>query len=158
MHVYYVDPSQSQLRHSDGYKTDMPVVDDVTGMTVAYFGDPNPPRHPVPPAGVANCLYDSSGTLKPATMLTAVENGLAALQVSMLADGPWCGAGSTLYDADVLRIRMVRVTLVVQAASAAFRGSGAGFANPGTSRSADRWLPDYRLTFTVTPRNVRGGS
>jgi hypothetical protein len=153
-HTYYWDPVQAQLRHSDGYKTDMPVADDVVGLAFEYFGDPNPPTSPKPPPGIDDCLYDASGNWKGGLVLGAQGGSLAPLPLSMLNDGPWCAAGDSRFDADLLRVRAVRVTLRVQAASSAFRGPGAAFARPGTSRAGDRFLPDYLLTFDVTPRNL----
>jgi hypothetical protein len=43
----------------------------------------------------------------------------------------------------------------VQAANPAFRGSDAAlFMKPGKARGGDRYVPDYRLTFDITPRNL----
>jgi hypothetical protein len=58
--------------------------------------------------------------------------GQVELTQAMLTDGPWCpGADATLYpnrfDADLLRIRRVRVTMRVQAALAALGGPAGGF-------------------------------
>ncbi len=39
-HTYYLDPQSRQLRHSDGYLTDIPVVDDVVGLAVEYSRRP----------------------------------------------------------------------------------------------------------------------
>jgi len=49
------------------------------------------------------------------------------------------------------------VTVRVQAAHAGLRGIGADYVVPGTSRSARRALPDYAVTFDVTPRNLNLG-
>ena len=51
-------------------------------------------------------------------------------------DGPWCGDGGTAFDADLLRVRRVRVTLRLQAAAAGLRGAGADYAVSGISRRA----------------------
>jgi hypothetical protein len=155
-HVYWFDAAARQLRHYDGDQTDVPVVDNVVAMRVEYFGDPNPPTLPKPPAGVANCLYDAAGTLQPMATLVADGGSLAALPSAMLADGPWCGDGFNRFDADLLRLRKVRVMLRVQASQAAFRGTGPGYVVPGTATSAGRALPDLQVTFDVTPRNVSG--
>ena len=59
------------------------------------------------------------------------------------------------WDADLLRIRKIGVTLRVQAANAAMRGPASVlFAHGGTSRSGNRWLPDLQVRFEVTPRNL----
>ena len=75
----------------------------------------------------------------------------------MLSDGPWCGGGSTVFDADMLRIRQVRLKLRVQAAPAGLRGLGSDYLVPGLSRDARRLLPDYGLTIDIAPRNLNLG-
>jgi len=76
------------------------------------------------------------------------------LPMAMLSDGPWCGSGAARFDADLLRVRKVRVTLRVEATQAAFRAAGAAFAHPGAATRALSALPDVGLTFDVSPRNL----
>ncbi|MDA1183612.1 MAG: hypothetical protein O2930_03075 [Acidobacteria bacterium] len=81
------------------------------------------------------------------------------LDAAVLGGGPWYpdAADSHRFDADLLDIRMVRVTLRVQAASAALRGpAGPLFVRGGTARAGERYLPDREIRFTVTPRNLDG--
>lgn len=155
-HAYYFDPAQNQLRHYDGLDTDVPVVDNVVGLNFRYYGDPNPPRSPRPPAATANCIFDATGTPILPT-LTANAGGFVELTQTMLTDGPWCpnSTSPNRYDADLLRVRKVRVSLRVQAASSHLRGSDTAlFRNPGSARGGERFVPDYDLTFEVTPRNL----
>jgi hypothetical protein len=134
LRVYYFDAAQQQIRASDGDLTDQPLVDGITQMNVEYVGSALPPRLPKPPAGIANCLYDALGTPNPALVaLPATAGGLAHLPYSVMSDGPWCGAGDTIFDADVLRIRRVRITLTVAA--------GRSRRNPS-------------VTFDIAPRNL----
>lgn len=133
---YYFDSASSQVRVYDADGTDQPLVDEVTGLTFEYFGDPLPPRRPRPGPGAANCLYAESGDLRPAATLAVTDEGLAALPLAMFADGPWCGAGGTVFDADLLRVRRVRVV-------ARLRASGPR--DP---------LPDYRVVLDVSPPNL----
>ena len=63
----------------------------------------------------------------------------------------------TRYDADLLRIRRVRVKLRVQAGLESMRGAGSLFVNPGTSTSAERYVPDQLIQFDITPRNLNLG-
>lgn len=133
---YYFDSSSSQVRLYDADGTDQPLMDEVAGLTFEYFGDPHPPQRPRPEPGAANCLYTESGDLRPAATLAATEDGLAALPLAMFADGPWCGAGGTAFDADLLRVRRVRVV-------ARLRASGPR--DP---------LPDYRVVIDVSPPNL----
>jgi type II secretory pathway pseudopilin PulG len=153
-HVYWFDAAARQLRHYDGDGTDVPVVDNVVGLRFEYFGDPNPPSLPRPPAGVANCLYDTAGAQLSMPTLVPDGSSLAPLPLALLADGPWCGEGLNRFDADLLRVRKVRVTLRIQAAQASLRATGPAYAVPGTSTSAQRALPDLGVTFDVTPRNL----
>lgn len=157
MHTYYLDEANHQLRHYDGGNEDVPVADNVVGLEFAYFGDPAPPVAPKPELGKANCLYDGSGNYLGGSMTTLTTGGgsLAPLPLSMFTDGPWCGAGSNKFDADLFRIRKIRVTLRVQAATAAFRGTDPLlFANPGTAIGGTRFLPDMVTSFDVAPRNL----
>lgn len=153
--TYYLDAAQRQLRQYDGNQSDAPVVDGVVGVTFSYFGDPNPPTAPQPALGVANCLYDAAGRLDPSlTVLPSSGAALVALPLSMFADGPWCGTGGARFDADLLRVRSIRVNVRVEATQPSFRGQGADFAHPGLATDAWRALPDLRLSFDVAPRNM----
>jgi prepilin-type N-terminal cleavage/methylation domain-containing protein len=153
--VYWLDPTTRQLRHYDGYQTDVAVVDNVVALSFEYFGDPQPPTRPKPPLGVANCLYDAAGNAVPGLITLVTQGGsLAPLPLSMLGDGPWCGAGDNRFDADLLRVRSVRVSVRVQATQPVYRGSGMDFASPGSNRNAWRAVADYAAVFDVMPRNL----
>jgi hypothetical protein len=101
--------------------------------------------------------------------LPGPASGLVALPLALLSDGPWCpgasnGAGVELpdrFDADLLRVRKVRVTVRLQVAPESLRGSNPPgavlFANPGTSRSGHALVPDREIRFEVTPRNMAVG-
>jgi len=156
-HTYYFDRAAKQLRQYDGDQTDVPVADNVSGVSFEYFGDPYPPLNPRPPAGVENCLYDAAGNLIPMPVLAGAVDGLAPLPLSMFTDGPWCGGGTTRFDADLLRIRLVRVTLRVQATAATMRAAAPDVATPGISRESARDLRDLVTTFVVSPRNLMRG-
>lgn len=139
-HEYYLDPTTSQLMHYEGGAAPpSPVVDNVAALSFDYFGDPFPPVTPKPPIGTANCLYDSAGTyVAGLATLAADAGGLAPLPLSMFSDGPWCGGGTNMFDADLLRIRRIDVTIRIQTPVAALR---------------DR-VPDLVTTFSVAPRNL----
>jgi len=157
-HQYYFDAVNHQLRHYDGYLSDVPVVDNVVGVLFEYFGDPQPPTEPKPPVGTANCLYDASGNLLGGlTTLSSQGGSLAALPLSMFGDGPWCGNGYNQFDADLLRVRKVRATVRVQAGESQFRGSSAEYNVSGFSSSAWTGAPDFTVRFEVTPRNLNLG-
>jgi prepilin-type N-terminal cleavage/methylation domain-containing protein len=133
---YYFDAAQSQLRLYDGDTSDQAVVDGVAGLSFEYFGVVDPPRWPQPPLGLENCLYDQFGTWRGGTTLAASNEALAVLPLAMFRDGPWCGVGGAAFDADLLRVRRVRVV-------ARLRASGAR--DP---------RPDYRVTFDIAPKNL----
>ena len=151
---YYLDATNNRLKQYDGLLSDMPLADNVVGLSFEYFGDPRSPAAPVPPAGTANCLYDAAGTFEPLPAMAEAAGGVVPLPLSMLNDGPWCGAGDNRFDADLLRVRAVRVNMRLQAGLAEFRSSGPAFIRSGTSRSSQRYVPDLALTFQVWPPNL----
>ena len=154
-YTYYRNSQTNQLIRYDGYTEEIPLVDNVVDLKFEYFGDPNPPVQPEPPQGVANCLYDEAHNYVNMPTLTPDEGSLAALPAKMLTDGPMCGGGNNAFDADLLRVRKVRVTMRVQAANPALRGSDTAlFKNPGTSRGGEKFIPDYTITFEISPRNL----
>lgn len=153
--TYYVDRVRRQLRRYDGHRSDLPMVDETVGLTLRYFGDPLPPLEPRPPPGQENCVVDAAGSPRLAPL--APDHGaLVELTLSMLSDGPWCGVPPFRYDADLLRVRRVRVRFRVQAASAAARGvDRERFVNPGLARAAAAEAADLELEVEVSPRNLR---
>lgn len=154
-YTYYLDRTTNQLRRYDGLQTDVPIVDNVVDLRFDYFGDPQPPMQPKPAPGSSNCLYDAAGNYLNLPVLAATDGSLATLTAAMLTDGPYCGGGDNQFDADLLRIRKVRVTLRMQVASPALRG---GLAVDGTTQrygaGGERYVPDYVVSFDVTPRNL----
>ena len=169
-----------QLIRATGLDPAQPVLDHVVRLTFQYFGDAQPPRvidetetplratyGPAPPAldqalagwpSGENCTFGvidghhqaRLAALSPSATVVEIPPGL-------LVDGPWCpdvGARNR-FDADLLRIRRVRVTLRVQTAVASLRGpAGVLFTNGGLSRSGGRSVPDLEMQFDVTPRNL----
>jgi hypothetical protein len=81
-----------QLRQYDGDMSDQPAVDHLSSVSFSYWG--------VPPVG--------SGALE-------------AIPLASLVDGPWIGVGTTRMDADLGRVRAVRVSVVAEAADPALR-------------------------------------
>ena len=172
-----------QLRRSTDGAPDMPWVDHVVEMRFEYFGRADPPSviddgeplrrrasyGPVPPpAGVddtldawppgENChVFRADGQAFPRQAALAAEtDGLARLPAELFADGPWCPDRASLnrYDADLLRIRLVRIVLRVQAQSPAVRGLDAWlFAQPGGAREAARLVPDLEVHVDAAIRN-----
>ena len=168
-----------QLMHSDGSaNADVPVVDHVVGLAFDYHGEPRAPGlsetgettygPPPPPLGTRttaypageNCVFridEASGLQVSRLPALTASTALTPLTGAQLADGPWCPdeMNGNRWDADLLRIRKVGVTIRVEAALAALRGpAGVLFTNGGSSRNANRWAPDLEIRFQVSPRNM----
>jgi hypothetical protein len=176
-----------QLMRHDGWSTELPVVDDVVRLEFQYFGDSEPPRltgqrldetpgpwttyGPAPPqlsqtrgnwpAG-ENCTFLVANGVHVPRLPVLSGGGLTPVELTpaILTDGPWCPNALTpnRFDADLLRVRKVRVTLRVQSALASLRGpAGTLFLYGGTARAGDRFVPDLEVQFDVTPRNLNLG-
>jgi type II secretory pathway pseudopilin PulG len=88
------------------------------------------------------------------------DPSLTRLTPAELTDGPWYpdAAAVDRWDADLLRIRRVAVSLRVEAAAGSLRGpASALFAHGGTSRRGHSWVPDIEVRFDVSPRNLNLG-
>lgn len=139
-------------------------LDDPSGPWTTYGPPPPKPGEQGPTGGYPpgeSCVFavdPVSGTQVPRLPTLGMgTGGLSHLSASQLTDGPWCPDDSNpnRWDADLLRIRSVAVTLRIQSANAALRGPvGVLFASGGTSTNAARWLPDVQSTFRVMPRNL----
>lgn len=153
-HVYYLDRTNNQLMHYNGHQSDEPLVDNVVGLKFTYYADPDPDSAPKPPTGMSNCVYNAGSP--PVPILTDLGGtALKALTPTQLADGPICGTGTNRFDGDLLRVRKVRVDMRVQVASDALRGPDTeSFVNAGSAKSGERQVPDFSLSFEVTPRNL----
>lgn len=155
--IFYFDSAQRQVRVSNGDGSDVPLVDNAMGLTFEYFGDPEPPMSPKPPAGLDNCLYDAAGVRVGAVTFPPGGRVLVPLPLTVFADGPWCGTGNLRFDADLLRVRSVRATVRVQTGAVMSRGRGAQYATPGLGRAALSLVPDLSMSVDVAPRNMQGG-
>jgi hypothetical protein len=106
--TYSLDTATRVLRQYDGDLNDQPSADHISSLTFDYFAD------------------DGAG------------GALAEINRASLADGPWLGAGSSRYDADLLRVRMVRVSVRAEASTPALRASA----------------PDVTARISVAPRTM----
>ena len=170
-----------QLMHADGSaRADVPLVDHVVGLAFDYYGEPRPPAlesgtatygPAPPPTGVQTTAYPagencgfqidpSNGASVARLPALAPGTALVPLTTPQLTDGPWCPdeTNANRWDADLLRIRTIGVTLRVEVASAALRGPARLlFAHPGSSTSPNRSAPDLEIRFQVSPRNLSLG-
>lgn len=151
--TYYLDRAGSRLMVYDGDASDLPLVDHVVDLRVAYFADPAPDSVPGPPAEGSTCVYAAG---PPPVPLLADLGGLALkrLAPAQLTDGPVCGHAPNRFDGDLLRVRRIAVTLRLEAEAAEVRGAGAGFLRPGWATDSKRYVPDQQVTFDVSPRNM----
>lgn len=155
MAVVYLDAAKRQLRRYDGLANDQPLVDDVVWMGVRYYADPLPPRYPAV-AGQPTCVTDAAGgPLLP--VLGPAPAPLVELAPADLSDGPWCGRPPWRFDADLLRVRGVRVAVRLQAGREMVRGVGLDFLHPGSARRPAQRVRDLALDVFVAPRVLAGG-
>jgi hypothetical protein len=91
-------------------------------------------------AGAGELVPLNDGTINPNTMFN---------------DGPWCGhaASPNRFDADLLRIRKVRVTLRLQSPVTALRGPASSLFTNGGTAMAPKWVPDQEIRFDVMLNN-----
>jgi hypothetical protein len=157
-----------QLMQYDGQASDQPAVEEVVGLDFEYFGAGEPPATsitargtlrttygPVPPSPATDDPDDSWGAGENCAFafvgadhvprLQPLGAGMVSLPPAVLMDGPWCpdAAHAFRFDADLLRVRRVRVRVRLQAARP-FRGL------------VESWVvPDQRLLLDVALRNAR---
>jgi len=134
---YYGDPLPPELRGLPG---------DADGQSTSY-GPPPPAMTTDDPATPAygageNCLFtvaDGATVVRPEMRNLGTSPSLARLSATQLSDGPWCPDPSApnRFDADLLRIRRVRVTVRVRALRVFLEAP----------------LADRQITFDVMPRN-----
>jgi hypothetical protein len=105
-----------------------------------------------------NCLFATAGGLHVPRLpdLFPDASGLVELTAPLLNDGPWCPDAISVfrYDADLLRLRRIGVTLRVEAGPVWLRGPASAFFMRGGTARTSRYVPDREVTFTVAPRNL----
>ncbi|MFN7915402.1 MAG: hypothetical protein U0Q55_08675 [Vicinamibacterales bacterium] len=172
-----------QLRRYNGDTgADVPVVDHVESLAFELWGEADGPRvvavagtekasyGPAPPPVSVqptayppgeNCAFARGpmGEAVPRLQGLGGASALVPLPASLLTDGPWCpdALSPIRYDADLLRVRQVVVSLRTEAATDALRGpAGWLFARAGTARST-RVVPDRRIRLAVALPGTGGG-
>jgi hypothetical protein len=153
--TYYRDAASHRLMTYDGFKTAHPLVENVVSLRFEYFLDSNPAAVARPPDANGSCVFGPGDP--PTPLLQALPgSSLAPAAVAMFTDGPVCGLAPRRFDGDLLRIRLVRVRLRVQAALERNRGAGADFVHTGTTRDPIGAVRDFEVTIDVAARNMRG--
>ena len=135
----------------------------VPGLPRASYGPSPPPPPDDDPRDTwgagENCTFvaAASGPGEPAAA-AGRRHGLVPLSAAVLTDGPWCPDASApgRYDADLLRVRAVRVTIRVEAAASRFVAPIRALRAPGTSRDRSP-AADREIVFDVVPRALQRG-
>jgi len=148
-------PGRRLMHYAGDLTPPIAIADNVVDLQFQYFGDPNPPVTVGCPAALTLPVLPSNGS------------SLVELTEAMLRDGPFCPdpAHPNSFDADLYRVRKVRVLLRVQTGLDDLRGRDpAGAVGPrdlfridGFSSAGTRFVPDYELSFEITPRNMNLG-
>jgi type II secretory pathway pseudopilin PulG len=179
-------PDGPQLMRYDANRSDLPQVDHIVVLSVEYYGESQPPRlrdppgplgqrmtyGPTPPGVGEDDIRDSwgpgencvialeAGRQVPRLAVLHARAALLPLDAAVLADGPWCpdAAAANRFDADLLRIRKVRVRLRAEAWSDMVRGADSRFfRRPGLATSGMALVPDQEINFEGVPRTLGGG-
>jgi hypothetical protein len=180
-HTYHLKQDAEgiwQLMQYDGNLSDQPAVEDVIALRFDYFGSGEPPLTslgangelhvtygPLPPPLAVDDPADTWGAGENCAIANVAGQYVPRLQnlgageipigQAVVSDGPWCpdAAHAFRFDADLLRIRRVRVHVKLQAARP-FRGlRGVWFAQGGSAGDPWRYVPDEEVTLDVVPRN-----
>lgn len=81
------------------------------------------------------------------------DRGMTRIPLEQFADGPFAGAGATMFDVDLLRVASVRATLRLETGVDRMRGKDSRlFARPGTA-TGRRTIPDLVARVDVALRN-----
>ena len=145
--TYHHDANRAQLRYRDGWMTSAPVTNHVAGISFRYFGDPLGSRSSTSASAASPSPCRSTG------LQDGGGSGSGQVEVTLaeLGDGPWCGARPT-FDADLFRVRRVRVEMRLQSPLALRRrGDLSSVSGPGSRTSS---YADLTAHFEVTIRNV----
>ncbi|HEY6508251.1 MAG TPA: hypothetical protein VIY56_09575, partial [Vicinamibacterales bacterium] len=108
-----------------------------------------------------NCVFMLDGGVQvPRLGVLGPPATLVELPEAVLGDGPWCpdDRAARRFDADLLRIRRVRIRVRVEAAPSAMRGPvGRFFARAGAPSFAMSLAPDQEAVLDITPRSLMAG-
>jgi len=107
--TYYWKPESSELMVYDGGGSDLPMIEHVIRFALEYFGG------------------------------ASSSSAIVTLDPAVLVDGPWVeDASHRLFDADLTRVRAVRLSLRFECTAPALR----------------RLVPDESIAITVSLRNI----
>jgi hypothetical protein len=105
-----------------------------------------------------NCVFAVvDGQHAPRLAALGPPGDLVPLEAGVLSDGPWCpDANATRrFDADLLRVRRVRLRIRAAVAPRAMRAAvGAFFARSGVASAGMQQSPDQEAVLDIVPRNL----
>ena len=105
-----------------------------------------------------NCTFVvADGRHQPRLAVLGPPGDLVPIDAGVLGDGPWCPDANAArpYDADLLRIRQVRIRVRAEAAPRAMRGAaGAFFTRGGVASAGAEQAPDQEAVLDIVPRNL----
>ena len=108
-----------------------------------------------------NCVFAvAQGAHVPRLASLGPPVGFVPLPGAVFGDGPWCPdeRAPRRYDADLLRIRRVRIRVRVEAAARAMRGPvGQLFLRAGAGSFGVIQAPDQTAVLDITPRSLSAG-
>jgi hypothetical protein len=143
---YRFDAARGELLRSRARGRGLPLAGHVTAFVVELWGDGDPPAGPRWPPGDETCVTLADGSPR-LTAWAPPGTPSIRLEVARLADGPWCGTAPFRFDADLFRVRRVRVRLRLEADGDAVR-----------SGTPTRNVRDIELALDVAPPALRGPS
>ena len=155
---YRFDAARGELIRGRAGGRGLPVAGHVAAFAIELWGDGAPPAGPRWPPGEETCvtLADGRPRLPP---LAPPGSPAIRLDPARFTDGPWCGVAPFRFDADLFRVRRIRVRLRFEADSDAARGRDpARTARPGSATTPAREVQDLDTTVDVTPIGLRGPS
>jgi hypothetical protein len=154
---YRFDAGRGELLRGRAAGRGQPVADHVTVFDVELWGDGDPPAGPRWPASGDTCVTAADGA--PRLPAWAPPGSPAVrLDVARLSDGPWCGVTPFRFDADLFRVRRVRVHVRFEAEPESARGRNpARVTRAGLATAAAREVDDLEVVVEVTPPALRGG-
>lgn len=105
-----------------------------------------------------NCVFAVvDGQHVPRLGALGLPGELVPLEAGLLSDGPWCpdANASRRFDADLLRVRRVRIRVRAEVAPRAMRAAaGAFFARAGVASAGMQQSPDQEAVLDLVPRNL----
>ena len=105
-----------------------------------------------------NCVFAAvDGKHAPRLPALGLPGELVPLEAGLLGDGPWCpdANASRRFDADLLRVRQVRIRIRAEVVPRAMRAAaGAFFTRAGVASAGMQQSPDQEAVLDIVPRNL----